>query len=198
MAGMRPFFLTGANAKIRVNNKVLAYVTDVSYTVNVNHATPTVLGMYEPSSVEPLSYLVTGQFTVARYVADITDDTGTRPHGVAERGNGIGSWGPESFLQKLGAGFDVLKGIDGRAYDNLDPSRLQKAAMFNIEIYQKFEGGGFTGQRSVANIRDARITRADFRLTKKANALQTFNFTALYVDEDSFLADFSGFGQQFS
>lgn len=195
MAGMRPFFLTGANAKIRVNGVTLAYVTNLSYSIQVNHATPRVLGMYEPSSVEPLSYLVTGSFTVAKYVADIKDDVGgTPPNGTSDRGNGLGSWGPDGTIGKFAAGFDIKKGIDGRAYENLDPSKLNKATTFNIEVFQKFAGG----QRGVANIRDVRITRADFNIADKNIASQTYNFTALYADEDTFIADFSGSGQQFA
>jgi len=195
MAGMKPFFLSGANAKIRVNGKTLAYTTNLSYSIQVNHATPRVLGMYEPTSVEPLSYVVTGSFTVARYVADIRDDVGgTAPNGASDRGNGLGGWGPDSTIGKFAKGFDIKKGVDGRAYENLDPSRMNKATSFNIEVYQKFDGG----QRSVANIRDARITRADFNIGSKNVASQTFNFTALYADEDSFRADFSGNGQQFA
>lgn len=194
MAGIKPFFLTGGNAKIRVNGKVLAYATSLSYSVQVNHATPRVLGMYEPSSVEPLSYLVTGSFSIIRYVADIkTDVGGTSPDGASEKGNGIGGWGPDGTIEKLKSGFK-FSGADGKAYDNLNPSKLEKATTFNIEVYQKFAGG----QRSVANIRDVRITRADFALSARSAATQTFNFTALYVDEDSFKADFSGSGQQFT
>ena len=194
MAGLKPFFLTGANAKIMVNNKTLAYVNNLTYSINVNHATPTVLGMYEPSSVEPLSYVVTGSFSVVRYIADITSDTGSSPVGVQERGNGVGSWGAESASQKFGAGLDFGSSADGRVYDNLNPKELHKATGFQIEIYQKFNGG----QRAVAKIRGARITKADFSLSKKSVATQTFNFTATYADEDSFIADFSGLGQQFS
>ena len=195
MAGMKPFFLTGSNAKIRVNMKTLAYCSNVSYSVTIAHATPTVLGMYEPSSVEPLSYKVQGSFTVVRYVADIKDDVGgTAPQGASERGNGIGGWGPDGTLEKFGRGFDIKKGADGRAYENLDPSKLQKATTFDIEVYQKFSGG----QRSVANIRGVRITKADFNMGSNTAASQVFNFTALYVDEDSFKADFSGQGQQFA
>jgi hypothetical protein len=50
----------------------------------------------------------------------------------------------------------------------------------------------------VAKIRDARITASDFQIDKKSTAMQRFSFTALYADEDSFIADFSGDGQQFS
>ena len=35
MAGIRPTFITGANAKVRVNDKTLAFCTDLSYSVQV-------------------------------------------------------------------------------------------------------------------------------------------------------------------
>ena len=190
---MRPFFLTGANAKIKVNNQTLAYCTNLSYSVQVNHATPRVLGMFEPTSVEPLSYLVTGTFSVVRYVADVKNNVGgTVPNGVNEGGNGIGNWGPDGLGKRLAEGFD-LSATDGRAYDNLNPKNLDKATGFEIYVYQKLDGEN----QSVARIREARITRADLNLTKNSPATQTFQFTALYADEDSFIADFSGLGQQF-
>lgn len=194
MAGQKPFFLNGANAKIRVNGKTLAYCTNLSYSVQINHAAPTVLGMYEASSIEPLSYKVVGSFSVVRYIADIKDDVGgNTPHGITDSGNGMGTWGPEGVIARLKGGLDFKKGADGRAYENMDPSRLSKATTFNIEVYQKFQGG----QRSVANIRDVRITRADFNLGTRTMATEKYDFMAIYVDEDSFKADFSGRGQQF-
>lgn len=187
MAGVKPFFLTGANAKIKVNGLTLAYCTNLSYSVKVKHATPTVLGMYEGSSVEPLGYEVTGAFSVIRYVADVADKvSGKHPEGIKNKGNGIGNWGTNNVS------FSNL--ADGRAYENLNPKRLHTGTTFDIEVIQKTEGGNVTA----AKIRNVRITQADFNLSKKAAATQTFNFAALYADEDSFLADFSGMGQQFT
>jgi len=195
MAGMRPFFLSGANAKIKVNNMTMAYCTNLSYSVTVNHASPKVLGMYEPTSIEPIGYSVTGTFTVVRYVADVAGNVGGKlPHGVDEGGNGIGNWGPDGLGKRLAAGFN-LSATDGRAYDNLNPGKLEKATGFEIDVFQKLSDGRL---QSVARIREARITRADFSLAKGSVATQTFQFTALYVDEDSFLADFSGRGQQWA
>lgn len=186
MAGMKPFFLTGANAKIKVNNVTLAYCTSVSYSVTVNHTAAKVLGMYEATSVEPLSYSVTGSFTVVRYVADVKSSVGgTAPHGVSEKGNGIGNFGENQGK--------LFSGFDGRAYDNLNPSKLDKATGFDIEISQKVCGK----TQEVAKIRAARITKADFNVGGKTAATQTFQFTAIYADEDSFLADMSGKGEQF-
>ena len=184
MSKLSPFFFTGANAKIYVNGVTLAYATNISYSVNVNHASPTILGMYEPSSIEPLSYTVGGQFTVIRYAADAAvAANGKRPHGTTDLGNGIGNW-------KSYTGFNPLKSVvDGRANDNLNPAKLDQAVMFDIGIYQ--------GNNPVAKIRNVRITSANFNVAVDQAATQTFSFSAIYVDEDSFIADFSGRGQQF-
>lgn len=196
MAGVRPTFITGANAKVRVNNKTLAFCTDLSYSVQVLTQTPKVLGMYEGSSVEPLGYTVSGSFTVVRYAKDVKGSVGgVPPVGLAanDAGNGIGNWGTawggteSDFLKNAGVG------NDGRAQEGLDPSKMATGVTFDIQVYQKTP----TGDIGVANVRNARITQADFSMTKKGAAVQRFNFIALYVDEDSFVADFSGVGQQF-
>lgn len=197
MAGVRPTFITGANAKVRVNDKTLAFCTDLSYSVQILTQTPKILGMYEGSSVEPLGYTVSGSFSVIRYAKGIKDAVG-QGHGAKDlasndAGNGVGNmgsaWGGTTgdFLARNGVG------NDGRANEALDPSKFQNSVTFDIQVYQKTP----TGDIGVANIRNVRITQADFQLTKKGAAMQRFNFVALYVDEDSFIADFSGGGQQF-
>jgi len=200
VAGLRPFFLTGANAKIKVNNATLAFCTDLSYTITVNHATPQVLGMYEGSSVEPLSYRVTGSFTIIKYTADaVSDVIGADPAGVSPRGNGVGAWTKEeNAIKQFIKGFDIKNGPDARADQSLNPKELSKAAGFTIEVFQKLEAGSAIDSIPVAKIRDCRIIEAGFTLNKKNVAMQTFKFSALYVDEDTFRADFSGLGQQFT
>lgn len=193
MAKLAPFFLTGANAKVKVNNKTMAFCTDLSYSVQVNHAAPKVLGMYEAGSLEPLSYEVSGTFTVIRYVADaasINQNQGfSTPVGVSDKGNGVGAIGPDNPIAKN-------LGNDGRTQDALNPQTFDNATYFNIEVFQKMANGESLG---VARIRDCRINRADFSLAgKTAPAMERYSFRALYVDEDSFLAGFSGNGQQFT
>jgi len=197
MAGQYPFFITGANAKIRVNDKTLAFCTNLSYSVQVNHQAPHILGMYEPTSIEPLSYVVTGSFSVVRYAKDsVTNHGGKKPDGIAanDAGNSVGNWGG-TWGGKLG---DLLArngiGNDGRANEALDPSKFDNGVGFDIQVYQKTPGGDI----GVANIRNARITRAEFAISKRSAAVETYQFMALYVDEDSFVADISGKGQQFT
>jgi len=252
MGKIKPFFITGANAKILLNNKTLAYCTDVSYSVQIIHKTPKVLGMYEGTSVEPLGYNVSGSFQIVRYARHAIDDM---PGGVSpnpnESGNGAGNWG-SAWTGSLG-GFAARNGIgnDGRANEALDPSRFSNSTTFDIQIYQKIGVPLFSAPNSnfllnssklsspsaralllsakifaklpissfintatdilsggnpkiigsnligVANIRNCRITQADFSLSKKGVAVQRFSFVALYIDEDSFAADFSGTSEHF-
>lgn len=235
MAGVKPTFITGANAKIKLNGKTLAFCTDLSYSIQILTQTPKVLGMYEGSSVEPLGYQVSGNFTVVRYAKDIKAAQGGTPAkdlAANDAGNGVGNWGStwgdgvfKNALPSLGIG------NDGRANEALDPSRLAQGATFDIQVYQKvmnivegppgvgdqvassvqdaadFLGGaqqsgfaakGGTNLLGVANIRNCRITQADFSISKRGAAVQRFSFVALYVDEDSFVADFSGLGQHFT
>lgn len=192
--------------------------------------------MYEGSSVEPLGYSVSGNFTVVRYAKDAVHSGGNPPQGVASNnaGNGVGNWG--GVWGGTTGDFFARNGIgnDGRANEALDPSKYANGTTFDIQVFQKYDnrlgqhtgnsndsrglssaiaglsnilqggtggGGGSSGPNidliGVANIRNCRITQADFSINKKGVATQRFNFVALYVDEDSFVADFSGVGQQF-
>ena len=195
MAGQKTFFLTGANAKIKVNHRTIAFCTNISYNVAVNHDAPILLGMYEGSSVEPLSYIVNGSFSVIRYTAGIpADNGGVNRITTPDSGNGIGAWGPSGLVDRIKAGLKINPSkADGKAYENLDPRKLEKGTTFDIEIHQKYNSGNET--HTIAKIRGCRITGARFDIRNKALATQAFNFRALYVDEDSFLADFSGYGQ---
>jgi hypothetical protein len=228
MSGLKPFFIHGGNAKIKVNNRTLAFCTDLSYSIQVLHQTPKILGMYEGSSVEPLGYNVSGSFTVIRYAKDAKSNVGSAPNGVAQNdaGNGVGNWG--GVWGGTAGDFFARNGIgnDGRANEALDPSKFANSTTFDIEVYQKTAGvgnenqsvvsqierglqnvtdilGGGTGAGAngndigVAKIRNCKITQAEFSINKKGVAIQRFSFAALYVDEDSFVADYSGSGQQF-
>jgi len=191
-----PFFLTGANAKIKIDGKTMAFVTDVAYTVIVKHSKPHVLGMYEPQSIDPVSYNVSGSFTVIRYASGVRDNFAqhgrVEPPSVGEDGNGIGA-----VRSDISSAPDNAK----RVADHLDPRSLHAGLFFDVEIFQKVEGTTGDGDEEKKNtipfakLRKCRITRSDFRLSKKSLATQTFSFEATYADEDSFLAGTSGDGQ---
>ena len=193
MARLAPFFVTGASCKIKVNGVTLAYATNFSYSVSIPHARPKNLGSYESSSLDPLSYDVSGSFDVVRYVDGLKGKMAALgysvPDGVNNLGNGIGSWsvsaGKQLSIKNMGSA------DDGRANESLDPSRLQDGITFDIEVYQKLPDGGLTG---VARVRNVRITAMGASLTKRGTMIQSFQFAAQYLDEDSFIADASSSG----
>jgi len=147
MSGTKPTFLTGANAKIRLNGKTLAFCQDFSCSIQILTRVPKVLGKYEGDSVEPLGYVVSGGFTVIRYAKDIKRllGPGAYPHGLAENdaGNGVGNWGTQWGGSNTAGGllseFASRNGIgnDGRAHEALDPSKFGTGTTFDIQVYQK-------------------------------------------------------------
>lgn len=180
MSGLKPFFITGANSKILLNGKTMAFCTDFTCSVQILTQTPKVLGKFEGSSVEPLGYTVSGSFTLIRYAKNaVSEYGGMQPRDTVNSGNGMGNW--------------TDKGV-GQATDiQANPADLANGSTFDIEVYQKIEPQpGVKDQLGVIKVRNARITQANFSLSKKQVATQSFNFVALYVDEDSFRADFSG------
>lgn len=222
MASVKPTFITGANAKIRLNGKTIAFCQDFSCSIQVLTKTPKVLGKYEGDSVEPLGYMVSGSFSVIRYAKGVKKALGEGhyPKGLAENdaGNGVGNWGTVwggqlgDFLSRSGIG------NDGRAHEALDPSKFGSGTTFDIQVYQKVAVGagtpsgnviqnitevlnGGTGSGpgtdpsvdylGVINIRKARITQADFSISKRSPAVERFNFVALYVDGDGYVANAS-------
>lgn len=193
MANVAPFFITGANCKLKINGVTLAYATDLSYNVSIPHARARSLGSYETNSFEPLSYDVSGSFTVVRYVDDLKsrlENLGLgAPNNVSNLGNGVGGW---TTLRDNSAGGILLSGlgngVDGRADRSLNPSSFQDGVTFDIEIYQKMPNGDSLG---VARMRNARITSMNSSISKRSNMTQTFQFIAQFLDEDSFLADAS-------
>lgn len=196
MAGQKPFFLTGANAKIIVNGVTIALATNISYSIAVNHNSPRVLGKYEVEEHSPLSYDVMGNFAVIRYVKGLAGRLGdSKPNDVNDKGNGIGSWqrGNGNTLGALLSLPFTEGAANGHANENLVPERLYQSQMFDIEIRQQIDGSECT----VALLRNCRITAANFTIAnKRAAAVQAFSFKAQAVDEDTFVAMKSGVGQE--
>ena len=190
------FFVTGKNAAIRVNGATIDYATNISYSVQVKHFGARLLGQYENSSIEPLSYDVSGSFSIIRYVEGAVQNSKERglnlPPRTDNAGNGIGSFSA-SGGQNLSSAAGISSSLFGSPDDNkaneaLDPSRLQNAIGFDIELYQKVPGVGLSG---VTRLRGCRIINCTSEMQSKGLLIQTFSFMAAYVDEDSFLANAS-------
>lgn len=230
---MTPFFITGANAKLIVNGMTIGMATDVSYRVDVKHAEPHVLGVYEAMEIQPLMYEVHGTFTVIRYhqknIQHMLNRGNNIPRGLIDDHNGLGTWTIDKLLAQIGVPFGPFSN-EGRAHQAFDPSKMNKAMSFDIEIRAKIQNGQLyltqptvgsavddalhgrsTGgnplepklktspdvECTLAFIRNCRLTSTDFKVSKRGAAIQTYTFAAQYLNEDTFLADMSGVGQQF-
>lgn len=62
-----PKMMTGARAILKIDNKVVAFATNVSYTVSIPHAPINVLGRFSAARHEPLGYDVTVNCGVLRF-----------------------------------------------------------------------------------------------------------------------------------
>ena len=148
---MRPFFVTGAAAKIKLAGTTLAYCTDITYSVDANHFVPRVLGMYEGVSLEPISYIVNGSLSVIRYVKDHKANyekktlgaANALPRSISNNGNGIGALSGGATGPLGGAGTQFLRafssnagGSKPRPYESFDPASFEAGNTFDIEIYQ--------------------------------------------------------------
>lgn len=210
MAGRAPFFITGANCKIRVNGVTLAFATELSYNVSINHQQAKVLGQYEADTIEPISYNITGQFTVIRYLEGVKDLVNNPPNGTHKLGNGVGSFNIASNMGSGVASIVGAVGATGTADKSLDPSTLSMSSGFDIEVYQKIPGNSVNGQAAsiltgrgvelggvsrnssgIARLRDCHIVGMQTNISKRGFMMQTFQFMANYLDEDSFLSSSS-------
>ena len=198
MSGKLPFFLTGANAKILLNGKAVAFATDVTYRVTVQHASPRLLGKYEVEEHQPLAYDVSGSMAMIRYARGIDGVLGKNNIANTDTlGNGLGSYGEQGGVLGIKKALGLPNGagqFDGNADENLNPGRMFQSKSFDIEIRQLLPGN----ETTVVLLRGCRITEMGFSLNKKGVATQQLSFMAQYADDDTMIAQTSGVGQELS
>jgi hypothetical protein len=149
MSGKTPFFLSGGNARILVNNRTVAYATNVTYRISVRNAAPRVLGRAEVEAIQPLTYDVTGSLSIIKYGRGLQSYYGSQaPQGVDNKGNSMGSYGLSSIGGIVGGALGLPNSsgqFDGSPNEAFDPSRFFQSKMFNIEIRQTLPPSGNTG-----------------------------------------------------
>lgn len=193
MSTLQPFFFAGARAKILLDNRTVAFCTNVEYKITVEHAEPRVCGRYEVEEIVPLSYIVHGTFNIIRYARGLSDVIEEPPIGVSPKGNGIGTYSPPPS-NIVSSAFENSPLFPGGANQSFNPSTFFRSRHFDFEIRQKIEGG----ETVIARIRDCRIVEGAFALTKGDVARQSFTFKGRYADDDTYIASKSGVGQEFS
>jgi hypothetical protein len=202
MANQKPFFITGANAAIKVDGINVAYANSVSCQVTVNHVSPRVLGRAEVEAHQPVSYDVSGSLTVIKYGQGIREFIGSdkSPRLSTNKGNGPGSFEAEGSLVSRALGLPKLLGDDptGAAAEGFDPFHFFQSKQFNIEIQQKAGGNEKIDIATMIRLRDCRFTGLQFQLQKRGAGTMVMAFKARYYDDDTIIARGSGVGQELS
>jgi hypothetical protein len=182
MSGMKPSFITGANAKIQLGGKTFAYASDVAYQVAVDTIPVETMGRYEAVSNEPVNYSVRGNLSVVRYTAIAG---GNKIPGATSKGNGLGNATDQSGNQMS---------------DQIDPGNLLFSTTWDLAVYQKVEasaaaGGAVattTATTEFIKITDCRFTSKSAELTKRGLMVDRFSFVGILAMDDSFTAATSG------
>jgi hypothetical protein len=176
MAGKKPSFITGANAKIQAGGITIAYAQDVSYNVTVTTIPIETMGRYEVVSNEPVAYFVDGTLSVIRY-----SKVAAGMSGAAANGNGIGNW---KFANPAGT----------NASQHMNPGQLLASQTWDLDIYQKFDNSGTVDSQDVITLHDCRLTRKGGAINKRGVLVEQFSFNAILQDDDSFTSANSGDG----
>lgn len=164
----RPTFLVGARAKISVEGAVVAYATDVNYSVDVAHIPIEVLGAYEVISYEPVGYRVSGTLSVVRYTSNPNTETSGK----------VDSTKPGNSSFSMGS-----TGSNAGAKAAFNPGNLLLSQTFDITVVDRRDGNNNEGQRFI-KISDARFERRSAGLNAKGIMTEQYSFNGILFGDD--------------
>lgn len=176
MANMKPGFITGANAKIKMFGKTIAYCADVAYNISVQTIPIESMGKYEVHSNEPVAYSVDGSFSIIRYTkrASSGADGGVITDAAPGRGNDPSQ---------------IDGGTNGKASDHLNPKNLLASQTFDLEIFEKKA----SGEAELIRIADCRLTRRGMSLNKRGVMVDNYAYVGiLHQDMDIVILERTG------
>lgn len=173
MAGKKGGFITGANAKITLGGRTLAYCTDVGYNVTIQTIPVEAMGRYEVYSNEPVSYTVDGTLSVIRYTKRAKENK-------IDNAKDGGNSSTQLAAVATAAGEDISETLQAHS----TPGLMLESATFDVEIHEKIEEGGIgapTSSVKVVSITDCRLTRRGMTLNKRGLYVDQYAFVGLLV-----------------
>jgi hypothetical protein len=186
MADKQTSLITGSNAKIKINGVTLAYAVDFQYNTDVSTIPVEVMGCYEVKANEPISVMINGSFTVVRYTKAAKAGSISN---AAANGNGIGNWGT-----KTGGETAATANMNNGISSHFNPKDILTSKTVDIEAYQKFKNSPSAAADStlIKKINNARVIRMSGSVNKRGILMETFQFVAETMDDDSFTSAPSG------
>jgi len=159
-------FVTGANAIIKWGETVVGVARDLSYNISIPHIPIEAMGTLEVIANEPVSFTVSGSFSLYRYNKKIAGTLGTS---ASDTGNTVAAYNQTSQVNPgeilFSRAFDLtiqLKdnncsadGKDTPKVENLD----EGTSLFN---YMQFKNCRITNRSSSLDKRGVQVERYDF------------------------------------
>ena len=167
---VKPGYITGASAKVKIFNKTLAYATDVSYQVTVQTIPIESMGKFEVHSNEPVSYSVDGSFSIIRYTkaakALVNGDAAANGNNAHKISDGSGS--------SIG--------------EHLNPGLLLTSNTFDLDLFQQHAANTTAtsndqAETSFLRITDCRIVRRGGSINKRGVLVENFAFVGVLLHD---------------
>lgn len=163
----KPTFVVGARAKIKIDNKTVAFATNVNYNIDVTHVPVEVMGAYEVIAYEPVGYRVSGTLTVVRYTSS---PNATTVNEADDKGNSSFSMGADNNTAGVKAAFN--------------PGNLLISETFNIDIFDRRDGRPTEDGVKFVTIQDARFERRSGGLNAKGLLEEQYSFNGILFSDD--------------
>ena len=163
MAGKQAGFITGANAKIMIDNSTIAYATNVNYDINVQTVPIEGIGRYEVWSNEPISYSCNGSLSIIRYTKRAKTSGISK---VNANGNTIDQ---------------VETGTAGSMAQHMDPSKLLLSETIDLKIFEKTDDAAT--EYRVIEMKDCRLTRRSGNLDKRGVLMDQYTFVGILAGD---------------
>lgn len=185
MANKTPGMITGANAKITIGDTTLAYASDVSYNLTIDHIPVEVMNKYEVISNEPVAMALSGSFSVVRYSKAAAQEVPVIENGVdTGRKTTIYVPGATNSPNEWKQGSDKLR--------SFSPGDLLASKTFDITITQRYWDGKKEDDVVFLKFKDCRITGRSTSLNKRSVMTERFDFVGETMDDDKVTSASSG------
>ena len=173
MAGIAPSFITGAKAIVKIYDTALAFCSDVSYSVNVQHVPIEALGIFEIISHEPVAYTVEGSFSVVRYARNSSQ---LQQFADAVAGD----------VSEANTASSMANDNDQSLKNHIDPRNILNSVTFDLEVVEKGTSveGAVNSAKSFFKITECRITRRNSSLNKRGVLIDNYAFVGRFAQDD--------------
>jgi len=177
---LKPSFVSGASARVKIGSTTLAYATDLSINVTMDTIPIESFGKYEVHANEPNLYAVDGSFRIIRYSARAASATQGNVKDAAATGN------DPLYL--------AASATAGSVKAHLEPGRILGSTAFDLELVDNRQATDIAGvpaagdiaSQTVYKLSNCRVVSRTGTLDRRGVLVETFNFVGLlHQDTDA-------------